>query len=305
MRMRRTLAVVSLLLAAVALVRPAAQSQAQFHSGTELVSVYATVQEKNGRLVPDLRQEDFSISDDGKDQPITFFSNEISPFSVVLLLDRSGSMIQHLPVIRDAAAAFVDQMLPDDKARIGSIGTRITIAPAQFTSSHEILRTVIGQSLGGGSSPVWLSIDQSITALYGQPGRRVILILSDGHDEPSDNHPRTPFKSVAERIPRSEVMVYAVGFSAVDLRDGNTRIEHADKRLRQLADISGGGYFELTDTADLKRLFTRVSEELHRQYWLGFEPKKRDGKVHEIRVKVKRPGMTARARQSYVAPSKQ
>ena len=303
--MRRTLGIVALLAAAVALARPAAQGQAQFHSGTELVSVYATVQEKSGRLVPDLRQEDFSISDDGKEQPITFFSNEVSPFSVVVLLDRSGSMIQHLPVIRDAAAAFVEQMLPDDKARIGSIGTRITIAPAEFTSSHDILRSVVGQSLGGGSSPVWLSIDLSITALYGQPGRRVILILSDGHDEPSDNHPRTPFNSVAERIRRAEVMVYAVGFAAIDMRDGSARIEHADKRLRELADISGGGYFELTDTAELKSLFTRVSEELHRQYWLGFEPKKRDGKFHEIRVKVKRPGMIARARQSYLAPAKQ
>jgi Ca-activated chloride channel family protein len=304
--MRTTLAVVTVLAAAIALGRPGAQAQAQaqFHSGTELVSVYTTVQEKNGRLVPDLRQEDFSVTDDGKEQPITFFSNEISPFSVVVLLDRSGSMIQHLPVIRDAAAAFVDQMLPDDKARIGSIGTRITIAPAEFTSNHDVLRTVIGQSLGGGSSPVWLSVDQSITALYGQSGRRVILILSDGHDEPSGNHPRTPFKQVAERIQRAGVMVYAVGFSAMDMRDGNRRIEHADKKLRELADISGGGYFELIDTADLKRLFTRVAEELHRQYWLGFEPKKRDGKLHEIRVKVKRPGMIARARQSYLAPAK-
>ena len=296
------LAVVAVLAAALALARPAAQ--VQFHSGTELVSVYATVQEKNGRLVPDLRQEDFSIADDGREQPITFFSNEVSPFSVVVLLDRSGSMIQHLPVIRDAAAAFVDQLLPDDKARIGSIGTRITIAPAEFTSSHDILRSVVGQSLGGGSSPVWLSVDQSITALYGQPGRRVILIMSDGHDEPAENHPRTPFDSVAERIRRAGVMVYSVGFSAVDMRDGSRRIEQANKKLRELADISGGGYFEFSDTADLKPLFTRVAEELHRQYWLGFEPRKRDGKLHEIRVKVKRPGMTARARQSYLAPSK-
>ena len=303
--MRRTLGIVSLLAAAIMLARPAAQVQTQFHGGTELVSVYTTVQEKNGRLVPDLRQEDFSVADDGKEQPITFFSNEVSPFSVVVLLDRSGSMIQHLPVIRDAAAAFVDQMMPDDKARIGSIGTRITIAPGEFTSSHDILRGVIGQSLGGGSSPVWLSVDQSITALYGQSGRRVILIMSDGHDEPSDNHPRTPFKSVAERIERAGVMVYAIGFSAVDMRDGSARVEHADKRLRELADVSGGGYFEFSDTADLKRLFTRVSEELHRQYWIGFEPKKRDGKLHQIRVKVKRPGMIARARQSYLAPTKQ
>lgn len=282
-----------------------AQVQTQFRAGTDLVSVYTTVQDRGGRLVPDLRLEDFSITDEGKEQRITYFSNEISPFSVVVLLDRSGSMMQHLGVIRDAASAFVDQMLPADQARIGNIGTRITIAPAEFTSNHGILRDVLAQPLGGGSSPVWLSIDQSITALYGQAGRRVVLILSDGHDEPSANHPRTPFKVVAERVRRADVMVYAVGFAAAELRDGQTRIERPDSKLRELAAVSGGGYFEITDTADLRRLFTRVSEELHRQYWLGFEPPKRDGKIHEIRVKVKHPGMTARARQSYLAPSGQ
>ena len=78
-----------------------------------------------------------------------------------------------------------------------------------------------------------------------------------------------------------------------------------DKKLRELAVVSGGGYFEATNAADLSRLFTRVAEELHRQYWIGFEPTKRDGKLHEIKVKVKRPGMVARARQSYLAPSPQ
>jgi Ca-activated chloride channel family protein len=280
-----------------------AQVQTPYRAGTDLVPVYTTVQDREGRLVPDLRQEDFSIMDEGKEQRITFFSNEISPFSVVVLLDRSGSMMQHLGVIREAASAFVDQMLPADQARIGNIGTRITIAPAEFSSSHEILRDVLARPLGGGSSPVWLSIDMSITALYGQTGRRVVLILSDGHDEPSANHPRTPFKSVAERVRRADVMVYAVGFAAAEVRDGKMRIEHPDAKLHELAAVSGGGYFEITDTADLRKLFTRVAEELHRQYWLGFEPPKRDGKIHDIQVKVKRPGMTARARQSYLAPS--
>lgn len=283
-----------------------AQVQAPFRAGTDLVPVYTTVQDRDGRLVPDLRQEDFSITDEGKAQRITFFSNDVSPFSVVVLLDRSGSMMPHLGVIREAAAAFVDQMLPGDQARIGNIGTRITIAPAEFTSSHEALRDVLARPLGGGSSPVWLSVDMSITALYGQTGRRVVLILSDGHDEPSANHPRTPFKSVAERVRRTDVMVYAVGFGTPEVQhDGKVRIEHADSKLHELAAVSGGGFFEITDTADLRRLFTRVAEELHHQYWLGFEPPKRDGKVHNIEVKVKRPGMTARARQSYLAPSGQ
>ena len=221
-----------------------AQVQAPFRAGTDLVPVYTTVQDRDGRLVPDLRQEDFSITDEGKAQRITFFSNEVSPFSVVVLLDRSGSMMPHLGVIREAAAAFVDQMLPGDQARIGNIGTRITIAPAEFTSSHEALRDVLARPLGGGSSPVWLSVDMSITALYGQTGRRVVLILSDGHDEPSANHPRTPFKSVAERVRRTDVMVYAVGFGTPEVQhDGKIRIEHADSKLHELAAVSGGGLF--------------------------------------------------------------
>ena len=301
----KTLPAILVAAAATLTAARAQQKPAQFKSGTELVSVYTTVQERNGRLVPDLRQNDFVITDEGKEQPITFFSNEISPFSVVIMLDRSGSMLQHLEVIREAAAAFVRQMTPDDKARIGSIGTRIMISPPEFTPDHDVLLDVLRQPLGGGSSPVWLSVDQSITALYNQGGRRVVLVLSDGHDEPSDNHPRTPFKSVAERVRRADVMVYAVGFAAVEPRGGRPKIEHADPKLRELAEISGGGYFELIDAADLTRLFTRVVDELHRQYWLGFEPPKRDGKVHEIQVRVKRPGMTARARQSYLAPSGQ
>jgi len=281
----------------------AAQTPGQFRTSTELVSVYTTVQERNGRLVPDLRQEDFSITDEGREQRITVFSNDVSPFSAVVLLDRSGSMMQHLGVIREAAAAFVDQMMPVDRARIGSIGTRIVIAPPEFTSSHDALRDVLTQPLFGGSSPVWLSIDQSITALYEQAGRRVILLLSDGDDEPSDNHPHTPFKGLLERVKRSGVMVYAVGFGSTETKDGRPKAIPPKPQLHQLAAVSGGGYFELSDTADLKGLFTRVADELHRQYWLGFEPQKRDGKLHSIQVKVKRPGMIARARQSYLAPS--
>ena len=201
----------------------AAQAPGQYRTSTELVSVYATVQERNGRLVPDLRQEDFSITDEGREQRITVFSNEASPFSVVVLLDRSGSMMLHQRVITEAASVFVDQMLPVDRARIGAIGNRISIAPPEFTTSHDALREVLARPLGDGASPVWLAVDQSITALYEQPGRRVILLLSDGNDEPTAAHQRTPFKGLLERVKRSGVMVYAVGFGSAETRNGRPK----------------------------------------------------------------------------------
>ena len=75
-----------------------------------------------------------------------------------------------------------------------------------------------------------------------------------------------------------------------------------DRRLRSLAEETGGGYFELQETDELGSTFTRVSQELHSQYVLGFAPSVRDGKAHALEVRVKGRGMTARARRSYIAP---
>jgi Ca-activated chloride channel homolog len=281
---------------------------AQFRSKTDLVSVYTTVQDKSLRLVPDLTQDDFVITDNGKEQPITFFSNEVTPFSVIVMLDRSGSMYQHQYTLRDAAMAFVVRLLPGDKARIGSFGdyfgNRVVIRPAEFTSNKADLIDVLRAPIGmGGNSPVWISIDQSITSLSNLEGRRVVLIFSDGRDEPTESLMPIKLKDVMERARLTNVMVYALGFTDVQRRQGkDPRITPPDPGLSRLAADSGGGYFEVRDTEQLGQLFSRVAEELHHQYWLGFAPPVQDGKVHTIAVKVKRPDMTARARQSYVAP---
>lgn len=280
----------------------------QFRSRTELIPVYATVHDVNSRLVPDLKQEDFVITDNGKEQPITFFSNEIEPFSVVLILDRSGSMYQHQYVIRDAATAFAVRMLPEDKARIASFGNyygnRVQISPQAFTSNKAELIDVLQAPIGlGGASPVWISVDQSITALSSQTGRRVVLLFSDGHDEPLPSVVPVKLKDVVERSRLTEIMVYSIGFADVERRQGkDPRIRPPDEGLRRVAEETGGGYVEVSDAAKLGEAFTRVVEELHRQYRLGFDPPARDGKVHKITVKVKQQGMTVRARQSYVAP---
>jgi Ca-activated chloride channel homolog len=97
------------------------------------------------------------------------------------------------------------------------------------------------------------------------------------------------------------VMVYAIGLGN-DYFNGQQRVRsQPDRGLKKLAEETGGGYFELKRTADLNETFTRVAEELHSQYVLGFSPEALDGKVHKLEVRVKKAGMTARARKSYLA----
>jgi Ca-activated chloride channel family protein len=280
------------------------QAAPQFRTSSELVPVYATVQDASGRLVPDLKQDDFVVLDNGREQRITFFSSAPAPISVVVMLDRSISMKAHDDAIVEAGTAFVRALQPDDQARIGSIGLRVRIEPPKFTADHHALLEALRASpTDGPQSPVWESVDQSITALYGIPGRRVVLLMTDGRNDTGD--PRAAdFKDVYDRLQRSGVMLYAIGFGETRVADGRSVIDSPDPGLKRLADVSGGGYFEMTDAADMTRLFTRVAEELRQQYWLGFEPARRDGKLHDIRVRVKRPGLTARARQTYLAPAK-
>jgi len=304
------------------------QERAQFRGGTDLVSIYATVVDGNRRLVPDLRREDFVVTDDGRPQTLSFFTNEIQPFTVVLMLDRSGSMDDHVDLPRDAAVEFVRNMLPADQARIGNFSDQIRITPSDFTSDRARLISVLNQDLQmAGGSPVWTAIDRSIDALVPMPGRRVALVLTDGHDEPAWNQPRTKLNDLLERARTADVMIYTIGFSAStsqyrasrDPRSGgpfgfppggsaprNTSlltkvIQPPDPALKDLAEVSGGGYFELKEKDDLRETFRRVAEELHRQYWMGFTPARLDGKEHEIEVKVKRRGLDVRARKHYVA----
>ena len=98
-------------------------------------------------------------------------------------------------------------------------------------------------------------------------------------------------------------MIYSIGLE-VEYFDGlRNRRTSPDSSLRRLAEETGGGYFELEETDELGSTFTRVSQELHSQYILGFAPSVRDGKVHSLDIRVAGRGMTARARPSYVAPS--
>src|SRR6267142_5749708 len=130
--MNRTLArVAALFVASLGTVTAAPQAQPpSFTTATRTVAVYATVTNTRGRLMPDLSRDDFAIDDNGKRQVLTLFSNDIQPITVVILLDRSGSMKPNFDLEEQAAEAFVGAMGPADKARIGSFSTRIQIDPS-------------------------------------------------------------------------------------------------------------------------------------------------------------------------------
>ena len=288
---------VAMMLAALGAV-VAAQQEPTFKGENRTVAVYATVTDAAGRLVPDLSREAFSVLDDRKAQPLTLFANDIQPITVVMMLDRSGSMRSKFTLVEKAAEEFVAAMLPADKARIGSFSNRIQVDPREFTSSHDELLGILRSELQEeGPTPLWNAVNVGITMLLHQQGRRVVLVFTDGDDTGS----RVNVNDVLEQARTNEAMIYAVGLRS-DYFNGSRQVRSKpDSGLKRLAEETGGGYFELDKTADLAPTFTRVAQELHSQYVLGFTPGLLDGKVHRLGIRVKRPGMTVRARKSYLA----
>jgi len=172
------------LLAAAALLALQADLQSQipprFRSGTTTIPVYATVRGSSGALVPDLTRDDFEIRDNGVKQELTVFSREPVPITVTLLIDVSGSQERTVMWMRDAARAFVDAMLPDDRARIGTFGAEIAISP-RLTADKTYLHRVLDEEIWpGGFTPLWEALDRAMAGLADQPGRRVVLMLTDG-----------------------------------------------------------------------------------------------------------------------------
>jgi VWFA-related protein len=133
-----------------------------------------------------------------------------------------------------------------------------------------------------------------MTALKDMEGRRVVLVFTDGADTISDRSEG----DVLARARDSEFLIYAIGLRSKLRGQGVTQ---PDPGLRKVAEETGGGYFELGRTDELNSTFTRVASELHSQYVLGFNPQVMDGKVHKLEVTIKRPGIIARARKSYIA----
>jgi Ca-activated chloride channel family protein len=285
-----------LLFALVASGAGVAAQQPTFRSGTQIVSLFATVLDAENRLVPDLTQQDFEVFDNDKLQPLVVFRSENLPITAIVMLDTSGSMTGTIDLLKAAAEQFVIRLLQDDKATVGAFNDKIELN-AGFTNNRDKLVSQVKDLDYGNGTRLFDAISESLDALRGVEGRRVILVFTDGDDTSS----RIGRGTVLDRARAEEVMIYSIGLQS-EYFDGARMVRtKPDSSLKRFADETGGGYFELKKTADLGPTFSRVAQELHSQYVLGFEAKQLDGKVHKLAVKMKQAGMTARARKSYVA----
>jgi Ca-activated chloride channel family protein len=315
--MARSFVLSALAACALGVVSVAALQQPVFRGAGDIVRVFATVTDHDGRLVTNLAQDDFEVRDDGKPQPITVFDNTPQPIRLIVMLDCSGSMHGNLPLLRAASEQLIARLRPDDAARIGSFGIDINISP-EFTRDTRVLERAIPTSIPEDApTPLWRALDQAIDAFPKERQERaVILVLSDGKDAPAPSF-RGPFASQAQVIEQARdesVMIYAVGMrsrSAHPMQPGfgprglmaAMVADLPDPGLAKVAEQSGGGYTEIRYGEDLGAAFAHVADELHSQYLLGYVPPKRDGKVHKIDVKIKSHGFDARTRKNYLAPN--
>jgi VWFA-related protein len=267
------------------------QQQPPFRSGVSTVPVYATVNDADGRLVPDLVREDFRVLDEGVERPIALFSNEAQPITAVVMLDMSASMIGRFVRVKSSTQGFINALHAGDRAQIGSFGEEIAISPL-LTGDKTVLNRVLRDELWPmGGTPLWNALDAGMTALAAESGRRVVLALTDGFDMCSGFPRCLSASDVERRATREGYMVYAIGMDGTGLDSG----------MKRLTEETGGGSFELAAGADLTSTFERVAEELRRQYLIGFLPGAADGKMHKLEVRTVRARMKVRARKSYLA----
>jgi Ca-activated chloride channel family protein len=293
--------------------------QPVFRGASDLVRVFVTVTDREGRLVTTLTRDNFEVRDEGKPQPITQFDNTPQPVRLIVMLDVSGSMAGNLPLLRDAGAQLFGRLGAEDVARVGSFGYDVTISPS-FTHDVGELRGELPTTIAPDApTPLWRGIDQALDAFKKTDDKKdqrpVILVLSDGKDSGPISFRQRPISQaeVIDRARRDDVMIYAVGMRSRGARPLQPGIgpgglqamlmaDLPDPGLARVAEETGGGYTEIRFGQDLAAAFTEVVDELHTQYLLGFSPTKHDGKVHDIGVRVNQSGMKSRARKSYLAP---
>jgi Ca-activated chloride channel family protein len=294
----------------------APQQQPVFRGGSDIVRVFVTVIDHDGRLVTTLTQDKFEVRDEGKPQPITLFDNTPQPIQLIVMLDVSGSMAGNLPLLRAAGAQLFGRFQEKDVARVGAFGHDITMSPSFTHDARELGAAMPTEIAPDAPTPLWRAMDEALDSFSKEDERRkVILVLSDGKDTGPLSFRQRPASQgeIIDKARQEDVMIYAVGMRSRGNRSmqpgigpGGLRAmllaDMPDPGLARVAEETGGGYIEIRFGEDLGAAFAGVADELHTQYLLGYAPPKRDGKVHAINVRVTEGGMKPRARKNYVAP---
>jgi Ca-activated chloride channel family protein len=283
-----------LLAMAVATAGDPLASQTVFRSGVDLVNVTVTVTDKQGRFVGGLKQEDFTILDDGQPQEIVNFSAQRVPVSLGVVLDVSGSMTpEKLSAARIAINRFAfDLLAPADELFLAQFATRTTMLQT-WTKNRDTLSRALDRAQTQSRTHLYDAIRITLpVASTGENPKKALLVVSDGDDQTS----RTTLKEVQEIIKASEVLVYALGVEGDDGIDAGS--------LRKLTDTTGGRTEIVKGFMNLDKATSELALELNQQYSIGYAmPHQSDGKWHSIKVTVKGRNLNVRARTGYIAAS--
>ena len=263
--------------------------QSTFRSSVNTVPVFVTAVRSNGALVGDLAADDFEVRDNGVKQFVNVFESGQQAITIAILMDESASMRAIQSTTTSAAAAFIRELGPADRATVGVFSRSVRIH-GDLTSEHDRLNAWLAvRSPVMAGTALWDAVNAGMSALEGETRRRVVLVLTDGDDNSSEVDPR----EVVMHATRDGVMVYAVSIRSSDSRPS--------RPLRDLSVATGGAFIDLQNHESLVTVFRRVADELHNQYLLGFSPSSLDGRTHSLTVKAKRRGVSVRARSSYYA----
>jgi len=298
---------------------------------TALVTVPVTVQDRYGRYVPLLRRENFRILEDGVEQKIAYFATTDSPFTVVLVLDTSGSTRLRLDDIQHAAINFVGKLKEGDSVMVMSFDDRINVL-CDATTDRDVITRAIRKTRTGGGTRLYDAVDDILTKqLKTISGRKAVVLFTDGVDTASH---RATYNSTMRLAEESEAAIYSVDYDTSGFgrgmpgpggrgtilgwpfprtgipgsTGGGTREDYrqAVAYLKALSDKTGGRFYDGDSMFGIAQAFTWIAEELRRQYSIGYYPSKpgQNGEKREIKVRVTEADLVVKARDSYIYSDK-
>lgn len=285
---------------------------------TNLITIPVSVFDRNGLYIPGLRQEDFKIFEDGKEQQIAYFGTTDKPFTVVLLIDVSPSTAYKIDEIHAAAVAFVDQLKPHDSVMVIEFDRGVNVLTEATNDRQAIYKGIRKARFGEGTS-LYQAVDFSLQKRLSRvAGRKAIVLFTDGVDTTSL---RATYDTTLDLAEEADSLIFPIyyntffdmnGISSTSLpgqgpmsviRPPASAYALGRKYLEELSLVTGGRVFRPESTpGGLTAAFEGIAEELRRQYNIGYVPEEegKQGQRKQIKVRVNRPNLVLRARDSYI-----
>jgi VWFA-related protein len=262
---------------------------AQFAARTDLVQIYVSVTDASGHPLDGLAREAFRVRDNGIERPISAFATGSLPLSMAVIVDRSFSMRgARLAAARAGALALLEALRADDRVDVLAMGSDVeTIAAPD--ASREAAREAVRRLTPWGTSPIVDAIRAATGAIHGRPGRRAIVLFTDGEDRDDE----TTRRDALDAVRRSDALVYAVALGARE-----------PTLLDEFASASGGRVIRSHDDRAAVEASATIAADLQHQYLLGVAPAEGPPGWHVLAVTAEVPRAVVRARQGYLVESR-